>query len=56
MLDCLIDGLLDTLKLLPYLFITFIPNKMPYCYAIDKANQVYNKYEEFFILREREVK
>lgn len=24
MLDCLIDGLLDTLKLLPYLFITFI--------------------------------
>lgn len=38
------------------LFIIFIPNKMPYCYAIDKANQVYNKYEEFFILREREVK
>ena len=38
MLDCLLDGLIDTLKLLPYLFITFLPLEFIE-YKFSKKNQ-----------------
>ena len=47
MLDCLLDGLMDTLKLLPYLFVTFIVLEFMEHKMSKKSQKILEKNQKF---------